>query len=179
MLLGFNIRPSYNTLLLTLPSNVITGNGTNIKRVTEHPLKAAIVSTTALATLGGTTLCTTASTTVASGAAIIVGLDTAVTSIENAPAATGAAVYAARAAAYLTSRPNAEWYGHLLIEPTEQDGPDHHGRVEPEPVEESGALEGDVAGPDEERLSGRLGQTKQVVRRDAELTGAWYFRVPV
>jgi hypothetical protein len=70
MLLGFSIRPSYYTLLLTLPTNVITGNGTNIKRVTEHPLKAAIVSTTALATTGGTTLCTTVATTVASVAPI-------------------------------------------------------------------------------------------------------------
>jgi hypothetical protein len=77
------------------------------------------------------------------------------------------------------SHPNAELFVHLLIEATEQDGPDHDGRVEPEPVEESGALQGDVAGPDEERLSGRLGQTKQVVGGDAELTGARYFRVPV
>ncbi len=81
MVLGFSIQPSYYTLLLTLLTNVITENGTNIKRVTEHPSKAAIVSTTALDTTGGTTPCTTAATTVASGAPIAAAT-TAVT-IEN------------------------------------------------------------------------------------------------
>eukprot|EP00755_Sulcionema_specki_P004905 Sspe_Gene.31322::Locus_15465_Transcript_1_4_Confidence_0.286_Length_2249::g.31322::m.31322 len=58
---------------------------------------------------------------------------------------------------------------HLLVEPTEWDGPHEHRGVVPHPGEEPCALQRDVAGAHHEGLPGRLRQREDVVRRDAVL----------
>jgi hypothetical protein len=67
--------------------------------------------------------------------------------------------------------------GHLLIEPSENHRPHHHGGVETKTVEETGTLQTDVSSTDDQRFSRRTVQTENIVAGYAVFHGARYVGV--
>ena len=57
--------------------------------------------------------------------------------------------------------------GAVAVEATERDGAVDHCGVEADLLDETGALERDVARADAERLAGRLLEVEEIVRGDA------------
>ena len=63
----------------------------------------------------------------------------------------------------------AHFERHLLVKVPEEDGADHDGDLQPQPGQEAGALQGDVAGPHQQGPAGGVGQAEQIIRCDAQL----------
>ena len=58
--------------------------------------------------------------------------------------------------------------GALLVEAAQQDGPHHDGDVQADACEETSTLQRDVGGADTQRLTGTVGQGKQVIAAGEE-----------